>query len=329
MKNKLLLILCFTFLSIVKSNAQNSTPFVVGGDIDKFYPVIFTDANWINNRPTQLEIGRSSVHQDEGWRGSLISRFLFHTTIWGNGARFTDADIKQTNNGNSNIPFIAGYKDATINNGSFDFIVWLKGGGTTYYFTSNVTQNPRIYDGVQNALPYQEINGPAHTFKTSIDAYVNSSGKSDEGTIYSLGNGLNYLNGNLGLGTLDTRGFKLAVNGNIRAKEIKVEATNWPDYVFTDGYKIGTLADLESYIKANKHLPDMPDAKEVETQGLELGEVVKMQQKKIEELTLHLIDKDKQLQNDASLIKNQQMQIDELKKGYLEIKQYLSITPKN
>lgn len=305
MKNKFLLILCFTFLAIVKSNAQNSTPFVVGGDIDKFYPVIFTDANWMNNRPTQLEIGRSSIHQDEGWRGSLISRFLFHTTTWGNGARFTDADIKQTNNGNNNIPFIAGYKDATINNGSFDFIVWLKGGGTTYYFTSNVTQNPRIYDGVQNALPYQEINGPAHTFKTSIDTYVNSSGKSNEGTIYSLGNGLNYLNGDLGLGTLDTRGFKLAVNGNIRAKEIKVEAINWPDYVFEDSYKVGKLEELESYIKMNKHLPEMPTAKEVATNGLAVSQMLKLQQKKIEELTLYLIEKDKNISDQGKLLKSQ------------------------
>ncbi|MBB6239862.1 hypothetical protein HDC90_004524 [Pedobacter sp. AK013] len=101
-------------------------------------------------------------------------------------------------------------------------------------------------------------------------------------------------NGNIGIGT-DTPNEKLSVNGKIRAKEIKVEATNWPDYVFEEGYKVGKLEELESYIKANKHLPDMPAAREIATNGLELGEMVRLQQQKIEELTLHLIDKDKAL----------------------------------
>ena len=100
--------------------------------------------------------------------------------------------------------------------------------------------------------------------------------------------------GNVGIGTTTPR-EKLSVNGNIRAKEIKVEATNWPDYVFADGYNVGTLKGLESYIKTNKHLPGMPSAKEVETNGLAVSKMFKLQQKKIEELTLHLIEKDKQL----------------------------------
>ena len=100
--------------------------------------------------------------------------------------------------------------------------------------------------------------------------------------------------GNIGLGT-STPKEKLSVNGKIRAHEIKVETTNWPDYVFEESYKIGTLKGLESYIKTNKHLPDMPTAKEIEANGLELGKVMNLQQKKIEELTLHLIEKDKQI----------------------------------
>ena len=133
--------------------------------------------------------------------------------------------------------------------------------------------------------------------------------------------------GNIGIGTNSPK-EKLSVNGNIRAREIKVETTNWPDYVFEEGYKVGTLEELEGYIKVNKRLPDMPSANEIETNGLVLGEVVKLQQKKIEELTLHLIKKDKQLQDDSYRIKNQQLQIDELKNECLEIKKYLAIKPK-
>ncbi len=111
-------------------------------------------------------------------------------------------------------------------------------------------------------------------------------------------------NGDIGLGTATPR-EKLSVNGKIRAKEIKVEATNWPDYVFEKGYKVITLEELENYIKANKHLPDMPTAKEIETNGLELGEMVKLQQQKIEELTLHLIAKDKNISDQGKLLKSQ------------------------
>ncbi|RZJ79855.1 MAG: hypothetical protein EOO20_26490, partial [Chryseobacterium sp.] len=193
-----------------------------------------------------MEIGRSAIHQDNDWRGSLMSRFRFHNTSWGNGARVAVTEIRQTNNGyQNNVPFIAGYHDASGFNSGFDFVVWLKGGGTTYYLNTGVNQSPRIYDGVQNMLPYQEVNGVAHTFKTALDPYVNSSGTSDEGTIYALGSGLNYLNGDLALGTTNTRGFKLSVNGKIRAKEIKVEATEWPDYVFEDGYVVRPIAALE------------------------------------------------------------------------------------
>ena len=103
-------------------------------------------------------------------------------------------------------------------------------------------------------------------------------------------------NGNVGVGTT-TPSDKLAVNGNIRAKEIKVEATNWPDYVFSDHYELKPLSDVERYIDENGHLPEIPNAQEVEAEGVSLGEMNKLLLKKVEELTLHLIEKDKQVAN--------------------------------
>lgn len=113
-------------------------------------------------------------------------------------------------------------------------------------------------------------------------------------------------NGNVGIGTA-TPNEKLSVNGNIRAREIKVEATNWPDYVFEEGYNVGTLETLEGYIKANKHLPDIPAAREVKENGVELGEMNKLLLKKIEELTLYIIELKKESVD-------QQKQLDQLKK---------------
>ncbi|WP_236581901.1 hypothetical protein [Sphingobacterium spiritivorum] len=99
-------------------------------------------------------------------------------------------------------------------------------------------------------------------------------------------------NGYTGIGTT-TPTERLAVNGNIRAKEIKVESANWPDYVFEEDYKLIPLAEVEAFIKANKHLPDVPSAKVIEEDGLSVGEMNKLMMKKIEELTLHLIEKEK------------------------------------
>ncbi|MDF2859374.1 MAG: hypothetical protein K0Q87_5225, partial [Neobacillus sp.] len=81
-------------------------------------------------------------------------------------------------------------------------------------------------------------------------------------------------------------------------EEIKVTTTSadWPDYVFEEGYKLNSLKDLEAFIKANKHLPDMPTANEVEVNGVQLGEMVKKLLKNNEELTLHVISLQKQIE---------------------------------
>lgn len=270
----------------ILATAQTSASFNVGGDIDKFYPVTFKDANWSLSKETEISIGRSDTHLNSSWRGSMISSFRFHTSNWGHGTTFINADLK------SSQLFVAGWRDATAANPNSDIIIWLRGGGTTYVINSTATVGYTVYDGVQHALPFAELNGPEHTFKTAPDIYVVQNQQYlATGMVV---NGDIYANGNVGIGT-GTPNEKLAVNGKIRAKEIKVEASNWPDYVFEEGYNIGTLKGLESYIKTNKHLPDMPSAKEVEANGIALGEMVKLQQQKIEELTLHLIEKNKQI----------------------------------
>lgn len=112
--------------------------------------------------------------------------------------------------------------------------------------------------------------------------------------------------GNMGIGTTDTKGYKLAVNGKIRAQEIKVEAANWPDYVFAKDFKLPSLKETEQHIKENGHLPGIPSAAEVETGGIDLGEMNAKLLKKIEELTLHLIEQQKK--NDLQVQTMQKME---------------------
>ncbi|CAM4113002.1 hypothetical protein SAMN06265348_103295 [Pedobacter westerhofensis] len=276
--------------------AQQTGSFKVGGDLDKFYPVTFLDGGWDQNIATELDLGRSAVHYDSDWRGSMIAKFRFHSNQWGNGANFIDADIFQIYNRLSvqTVEFVAGYKDATGNNNGYANIIWLRGGGTTYFFKSNVTTNPVVYDGIQNPLPYHEVGGPDQSYKTIVDAYVNSGGLSRQGTAYFSGTGKSYFMGNVGIGTTNPK-EKLSVNGNIRAQEIKVESANWPDFVFEKGYYLTTLAETEKYIMDNGHLAGLPKAADVKANGINLGEVNKLLLQKIEELTLHLIQKDKEI----------------------------------
>nr|WP_197718722.1 hypothetical protein [Pedobacter schmidteae] len=103
-------------------------------------------------------------------------------------------------------------------------------------------------------------------------------------------------NENVGIGTTDTKGYRLAVNGKIRTHEIKVETANWPDYVFAKDYQLPTLQETEKHIKENGHLPGIPSAEEVKTNGIDLGEMNAKLLQKIEELTLHLINQQKEIE---------------------------------
>lgn len=300
----------FFVLCAIQVFAQQSGSFSVGGDPGKFYPVTFIDNGWNQNIATELSLGRSSVHLDGDWTGSLIAKFRFHTSLWGNGAGFMDANIMQINNDLGTVgdrDFIAGWADGTGANNSFIEIIWLRGGGVTYYYNSNVTTSPTVYDGVQNALPFAEQNGPSRTYKTALDDYVNSNGIS-QGNAYFTGLKGNYFAGDVTIGTSAAQ-KQLAVNGNIRAREVRVETSNWPDYVFKKSYELPSLDQVKTYIDGHGHLRDLPSEQEVAKQGVSLGEMNKLLLKKIEELTLYLIENDKELKSQRREVETLKQQL--------------------
>ncbi len=139
---------------------------------------------------------------------------------------------------------------------------------------------------------------------------------SHQGTraVYLNTSGNSYINGgNVGIGTTNPQGYKLAVNGSAIAETMTVKLHgSWPDYVFKKEYKLPSLTEVKTFIEKKQRLPDMPSEQEVSKNGINLGEIVKLQTKKIEELTLYLIkqqeDTDKQIQlqqNQINLLKRQ------------------------
>lgn len=393
-----LLMACF-FISIsVHTQAQVKGTFSVGGDIDKYYPVVFTDSAWNYDEVSELQIGRSSVHKDAAWRGSIIATFRYHTTNWGNGSNFIDADIRQYTYSGYPIPyskFVAGWKDATNENSAKIIIIWLRG-NTNYTYRSKYNDKVFVYDGsATGPLPYIEPYSAGnaqflHSFKTTVDKYVNTYGSTYSGGTYAFGP-LNYFSGNVGIGidintsipsaqleiagssrwtaagwgkaiklgwaqsmeleagikkfgigasydtlltffssdsdtsaapiryhmaitnsgnvgigTLNPNAYKLAVEGTLGARRIKVtQQANWADFVFHPDYKLPALTDVEQFIQKNGHLPEIPTAAEVKENGVDVGEMNKLLLQKVEEMTLYLIRQQKEIDELKRLIKKQ------------------------
>ncbi|PSL44630.1 hypothetical protein CLV51_1052 [Chitinophaga niastensis] len=101
--------------------------------------------------------------------------------------------------------------------------------------------------------------------------------------------------GNVGIGTNTTNGYKLAVNGIIGARRVKVEQITWADFVFQSNYELPSLQYVENFIQKNNHLPDIPSAQQVKEDGLDLGEMNKQLLQKVEELTLYIIELNKRM----------------------------------
>ena len=173
----------------------------------------------------------------------------------------------------------------------------LVGAGTSISFSSydDTHLGPKIYSYLDYA------SGASSISRLILSSY--------SGGYY---NELTLIGGRVGIGTMNPAD-KLSVNGKIRCQEVKVETINWPDYVFAENYKLPTLKETAAFIKENGHLADMPSAADIQKNGQDLGAMNAKLLRKIEELTLHLIDKDKELQTERKRIDMQQQELEKQK----------------
>jgi hypothetical protein len=221
----------------------------------------------------------------------------------------TSADF---GDGNDFSIFTYNNYDLTFYTGTGNFIVFPKNGGNVGIGTSSPAAKLHIINESQGSHGNTLILGPKSGANLRLGYNKDYSWIQSHGAkplrINELGNNtiLNLNKGSVGIGTESPGSDKLAVNGSIRAKEIKVEATGWSDFVFEDYYDLPTLNELENFISENKHLPEIPNQSEVTKSGINLGEMNAKLLQKVEELTLYLIEQNKQ--NQA-----QQNEIDELK----------------
>jgi len=188
--------------------------------------------------------------------------------------------------------------NVNVGSGGLNGVAGIRLGGLTNYSSLEFGIDGD-YDGMirsyGNNINYYaghwKIKGTPASENHSHNWYTSRNGSDDWSTIKMILNE----NGNLGIGTT-VPDEKLTVKGKIHTQEVRVDMAGplVPDYVFANDYKLKSLQEVEDFIKENNHLPEIPSAKEIEKNGLMLAEMNMSLLKKMEEMTLYMIEMKKE-----------------------------------
>jgi len=191
---------------------------------------------------------------------------------------------------------------------------WQRGMVSQNIYYDLTTDEWTVYPGNVNyndfAMMKFSNNGVIDFYTRRVD--MSKSNAFDNTTLENTYKRMTILhNGNVGIGTA-TPDNELDVSGTIRAKEIVVEE-GWSDYVFYDDYQLATLEEEEIHIEENGHLLGFESEEDMAGE-IQLGDVSKRQQAKIEEMMLHLINMNKQLATMQTKIEHLEKENARLKK---------------
>ena len=283
MKNKF----CFILFSILLINAVSGQTV----DIEYLNPKFTSNPDY-----KYLRFGTSSAH----YAGLMWN---FDNPGYGDGDDFS---IFSYNN-----------RDITIRTGTGNFIVFPNSGNGKMGIGTTSPANQldlRLSGSYGYTARFAEANGAGIILGVNpnnddpLSAYIGhtSSNRNIKYAVSGAGKHIFNTNadqsliihnsGNVGIGTTSIGSHKLAVEGSIGAREIKVEVgPNWSDFVFDHDYKLRSLEEVEQHISENGHLPEIPSKEEATENGINLGEMNAKLLQKIEELTLYLIEQNKEL----------------------------------
>jgi hypothetical protein len=309
-----------SFMLARGSGANDKFKFVVRGSSGNSWLSIWDDSNGsVDNglilNGNSVGIGTVAPSATLDVAGSLKISGLAHFTR--NAQNISMAPVTNTSNSFINIQNIGGRGILGIEGNTSGNTL---GGSTPYALTLGTIGSTPVQFGTNNAVNMTIASGgnvgigtnsPSNgklevVTGSSQNAVRISNNDANYGTLditngNASGYGLyvtaykNCFTGNVGIGTASPS-EKLSVNGNVSAKKIIVTQTGWSDYVFDENYLLNSLESVETYIKQNKHLPDVPSAKEVEEKGISVGDNQALLLRKIEELTLYILAQQKRIE---------------------------------
>lgn len=191
---------------------------------------------------------------------------------------------------------------------------------TGFYAGNSSAPTDALYSGYaqgvsQDLMHLGTLNG---TYGLNLRFKVTNSGAVE---VYNggTGNSLTIRNGSahaiVAYSHSGAKILQLEDNGLLRAREVRIDATTWADFVFDEEYELPKLHDVAKYIELNHHLPGVPTSADIKENGINVAEIQTMQMQKIEELTLYMIEMNQRMDSLQVEVNRLKQENQELKKS--------------